>query len=382
MLVSYSYYEKRKKTTVKDLVTLEEFPYPEPSSQDTTRFENWMGRWMMGGRINRKMEMQSGLEFSHEDGSGKRIGGEKFMNEAAAFATLKYSIFDQMDIQAGLRYIDNSKFDAPLIYNFNTLWNINPALNLRLSYGRGFRAPSLKELYFEFIDINHHVFGNENLKAEESVYAGVNAEYTLNRKINTTLNLFQNVIDNKIDLLYNSRDIGKARYYNLSGKKTTIRGIKFLVNFEPENKLKIQAGSQLNGQSQLTSGNFSWTTDASLNILYTFQELKSRISLYYKYNGKYIFYTANYNENGTLDAVVENYLSRYHSLDVILTKWLWKDQLEVSGGIKNAFDNKNVIGRGSSGPHGGGEGPNATPVGWGRSLFFQIQLNLDYGHKI
>lgn len=380
-LASYSYYKKRKKTTVKDLVTLEEFPYTEPASQDTTTFENWMGRWMLGGKITRKMEMQSGMEFSYEEGSGKRIGGEKYMNEAAVFATLKYSILNRLDVQGGLRFIRNSRFDAPLIYNFNTLWNINSAMNLRFSYGRGFRAPSLKELYFEFVDINHHVLGNENLKAEESVYAGMNAEYTVNRKINTSLNLFQNIIDNKIDLLYNSVDAGKAQYYNLSGKKTTIRGMKLMVTLKTDDKLTFQAGSQLNGQSKITSGSYNWTTDASVNFMYTLQQLKSRLSLYYKYNGKYIFYTANYDDNGTLEAVVENYLNKYHSLDVILTKWLWNERFEISGGLKNAFNNKNVIGRGSSGPHSGGDGPNTTPVGWGRTLFLQIQLNMDYDHK-
>ena len=33
----------------------------------------------------------------------------------------------------------------------------------------GYRTPSIKELYFDFIDINHQVTGNQNLKPERSV---------------------------------------------------------------------------------------------------------------------------------------------------------------------------------------------------------------------
>ena len=41
-------------------------------------------------------------------------------------------------------------------------------LIFRTSYGKGFRSPSLKELYFNFVDINHNIIGNTNLLAEYS----------------------------------------------------------------------------------------------------------------------------------------------------------------------------------------------------------------------
>jgi outer membrane receptor for ferrienterochelin and colicins len=382
LLFSYSYYQKIKNTKVKDLVTLEEFPYYNANSQDTTTFDNIMGRWTIGGKPGKKFDLQSGLEYNQENGSGKRIGGKQSLKEGAGFTSLKYSLLKRLNFQAGARYIYNSRFSAPLVYNFNALWDISPKASLRLAYGKGFRAPSLKELFFEFIDINHHVLGNDSLKAEESTYIGINADYTFNPQWSLSLNLFRNEIDNKIDLLYNSSDASKAQYFNLSGEKTYIEGAKLILNFNINNKLKLQAGSQLNGQSKISSGQYNWTTDASLNTSYFLQELKSRLSIYYKYNGKYFFYTANYNEYGALESVKENFLDKYHSLDFIVTKWLYKERMELSTGIKNIFDNKNILGRGSSGPHGGGDGPNNNPVGWGRTLFLQFQLNLNYDRKI
>lgn len=381
VLASYSYYIKRKSTYVKDLVSLDEAPYGEPSAQDTTTFDNFMGRWMAGGKVADKLNMQTGIEYNHEKGSGKRIGGEKFISEAAAFGTLKYNVIKILEIQAGIRYMHNSRFEAPLIYNLNTMWDVNSKTKVRLSYGKGFRAPSLKELYFEFIDINHNVLGNDSLQPEESTYVGLNAEYEFNNKLNSSLNVFQNVIDKKIDLLYNSTDPSKAQYYNLLGKKTTIRGIKLLMNYNLNNILRIQGGSQLNGQSKIAANGFNWSTDVSVNASYNYQKQKSKLSLYYKYNGKFVFYTANYDETGSLESVNENFLDKYHSLDIILTKWLWNEKFEISTGVKNIFDNTNILGRGSSGVHSGGDGPNNNPVGWGRTFFVQFQLNLNYDHK-
>lgn len=376
LLSSYSYYNKRKITRVKDLVTLEEFPFDNPTAQDTTIFNNFMARGMLGGKLMPKMNMQSGFEFNRENGTGKRIGGDRSLEEIAAFTSFKYEVLESFDVQAGLRLIHNSDFDAPLVYNFNALWNINSKARLRFSYGKGFRAPSLKELHFEFIDINHNVLGNDSLMAEESVYTGLNADYAFTNRLNASLNIFRNVIDDKIDLLYNSTDASKAQYYNLSGKKTTLQGLKVQLNYE-WNKLRLRAGTQVNGQSKISSPKFNWWTDGSFNASYNFQKLKTKLSLYYKYNGKFVFYTANYDETGSLESINENFLDKFHSLDFIISKWLWDERIEISTGVKNAFDNTNILGRGSSGVHSGG-GSNDNPVGWGRSFFLQLQFNLNH----
>lgn len=154
-----------------------------------------------------------------------------------------------------------------------------------------------------------------------------------------------------------------------------------MVNYDWKNKLKLQAGSQVNGQSKFTSDSYYWSTDASVNTSYNFNRLKSKLSLFYKYNGKFVFYTSNYNETGTLESVNENFLDKYHSLDLILTKWFRNEKFEISGGVKNIFDNTNILGKGAAGIHSGG-GPNNNPVGWGRSYFIQLQLNLNYDRKI
>src|SRR5690606_10352774 len=60
-------------------------------------------------------------------------------------------------------------YDAPpVIPSLNAKWAINNHLYFRASYARGFRSPSLRELYFNFFDASHQLIGNENLEAETS----------------------------------------------------------------------------------------------------------------------------------------------------------------------------------------------------------------------
>ena len=71
-----------------------------------------------------------------------------------------------------------------------------------MGYGRGFRSPSLKELYLEFVDANHRVYGNENLEPEDAHH--VDMGLTFKRKsiaageYKFDVSVFYNDITNKI----------------------------------------------------------------------------------------------------------------------------------------------------------------------------------------
>ena len=60
----------------------------------------------------------------------------------------------KINVQPGLRYIYNFKFKAPLVYSVNVKWDAMEWFSLRGSYAKGFRAPSIKELYLQFKKAN------------------------------------------------------------------------------------------------------------------------------------------------------------------------------------------------------------------------------------
>ena len=74
-------------------------------------------------------------------------------------------------LQMRPRHSGGSQYRVPSatrIPSINTKIKLNDKNDLRLAYGRGFRAPSLRELYFNFMDANHNIIRNDKLEAEFS----------------------------------------------------------------------------------------------------------------------------------------------------------------------------------------------------------------------
>ncbi len=140
------------------------------------------------------------------------------LGDYAAFLSVKVKPSVRLMLQPGLRYSYNTKYKAPLVYSINLKYDFSPATSFRASYGKGFRAPSLKELYLEFVDINHNVLGNENLEAEHSQNINLALHYAHEKATydyGAELSLFYNNIDNSISLLNLDQDSQLYTYINV-----------------------------------------------------------------------------------------------------------------------------------------------------------------------
>src|SRR5690606_7325616 len=95
--------------------------------------------------------------------------GSNRISDYAFFLSSEITPNAKINIRPGIRIIENSVYDAPpVIPSVNTKFGITKNLDFRLAYARGFRSPSLRELYFNFYDANHQIVGNPDLKAETS----------------------------------------------------------------------------------------------------------------------------------------------------------------------------------------------------------------------
>jgi outer membrane receptor for ferrienterochelin and colicins len=88
--------------------------------------------------------------------------------------------------------------------------------------------------------------------------------------------------------------------------------------------------------------------------------------MFYKYSGQYPVYTYVSDEEIAL-----NYLDAYHNMDINIAIKLFRQQVRLSTGIKNLFDNTELVGISGSTGHGGGDGVSSL-VGWGRTYFLGI----------
>lgn len=375
VLASYSFYNRIKNTYFIDLTTLDKTLTANNYDQDTSKFGQYLLRAEFSkSTVNGKFNYQLGFDLNQETGFGRRILNEsQTIGDYAAFLSLKLQPGLRLMLQPGLRYGYNTKYKSPLVYSLNVKWDLMEDLSARASYAKGFRAPSLKELYLEFVDVNHNIRGNENLEAEDSHNVNLAFRYHKEKPsydYGAELNLFYNEIHNSITLATLSNEEALYTYVNLD--KLVTQGYQLTFNNRLYPWLEIKAGVGQTGRKQLQDEDIDvsmiYSTDVLGNINYLWRHTDIRFGAYYKYNGAYpeVYVT----QDGT---VFRTIMAGYHTMDLNASKSFFGQRLNAQIGVKNLFNNTNIAIKGDSGGgiHSGGGG-GTSPVGWGRTFFVRL----------
>ena len=183
---AYNHYRYIKNSYRKDLVDLVSVLTADPSDDDTTVFQSYFTRTVYNHTLGKKVSLLSGLELNQELGQGKKIDNSIHrITDAALFACVDYIPFENLTVRPSLRAIYNSQYHAPLVPSINALYKFSDKYAVRLSWSKGFRAPSIKEQYLYFVDASHNVRGNPNLKAENSnnYNLSFNAKYVQSKSV-------------------------------------------------------------------------------------------------------------------------------------------------------------------------------------------------------
>ena len=384
--VAYNYYRREKSSFIKNLNTGDEILTTGNEAQDTTIFGLWSSRLFFNHHWREKLNYQLGYDFSHEFNQGQRIANAyQDITDVAIFATADYLPVQSLVIQPGLRYAYNTRFDAPLIKSLALRWEAFEDWIFRASYGEGFRAPSLKELYFFFVDENHNIIGNEDLKAESSRNYQVDVSY-LHRydkgSVESDIGVFYNDIRNQIKLipviepdnqdprgLYTNRNIDQTMTTGLSYRLNYIHGSWQLEGgfsfIGIRNDLSFSEEAKTEGL-----GDFYFYPQLRANLYYQFEKWKLRPSLFFNHTGERTDLTSN-----TSGDLVLNTFNSYSMADFMLMKELFK-KLSLTLGIKNIFNVTNLQSelQSGGGTHTGGS--SAIPLSYGRTYVMRLQLNL------
>lgn len=373
LTVAYSYYEREKYSYLKDLTDLSEVPIV--GAQDTTAFKNFMAR---GSYLKEEatdwLSIQAGFEINADNITGGRIeDSDKSVEDYAVFASMQLEPIEDLTIQPSARFIYNTMYDAPIVPALHLKYSPHANLIFRASYARGFRSPSLRELYFFFVDINHNVRGNENLNAETSHSFNLATDWKRISKYNVIkaeLNSFYNDIDDLISLANIEGDL--FSYVNI-GKFRTLGGNVSLSYLLDELTLKMGAsyiGNSTERFSQGGTNEFFFSPEFTGNIMYKIPNTEFSAALFYKYTGRREAFSVD--ETGEVTTFE---IGGFGIMDITFSYSFFDKSIEVNGGLKNALDVVNVD---RSTPVGGGvhsDGSLNEPIGWGRTFFLGINYN-------
>ncbi|HQW43170.1 MAG: TonB-dependent receptor [Chitinophagaceae bacterium] len=346
---------------------------PGSGRQSVVNFKGFTFRSSVYYKVSSLLSFQPGVDINLESGEGERLKeGSNRVNDYAFFITSEITPSKKINIRPGLRFIKNSVYDAPpVIPSLNTKIVLTKDIDLRLSYAKGFRSPSLRELYFSFFDANHQVIGNPELMAETSnSFTG-----SLNwKKISTkgvvytsALGGFYNQVKNMIDYVFTQAS-DTARLYNVANSKTGGVHINSTAKYK---SLSISAGASYTGFYNIYSATdkslpeLQWSPEANIIAGYSFSAIRLDVNLFYKFTGK----RPRYVTNGPDIILAET--DGFHIADITLNKQLFS-YFSLSAGVKNIFDTDRIN---SSFVSGGIHSSGGLNVGTGRSFFAGLVFN-------
>ena len=367
-VIALSQFKRVKNTYYKDLITLSENLVDNSSDQDTSLFNMFMAKSWFSSK-KQFVNYQIGLDIIYETASGQRIADNtQYQTDYSFFSNAEANI-KNLNIRPGLRVIYNTKYKAPLIPSLNLMLKLNENFQIRSSYAQGYRAPSLKELFFEFIDINHYIVGNTNLSAEKGDNYRFSSTYSIknkNYKSSIKGSVFYNNIKDKIDL-YKISD--QYVYFNLYELKTIGGNIDVSLL---TNAISINTSVSHIGRSNKINPNdpfkYIFSSNYTLNCIYEINP-ELTLNVFYKYNGeKTQFITL---EN---DDIIETKQKAYNSLDISINQIYLNNKLKLSFGIKNLFDVTDLSFQSDSSVHSNSN--NKLSIGYGRTYFSNLSIIL------
>ena len=368
ILLAYNKYKREKETYYTDLTTLNKTLVDDINAQDTSEFSLIIGKITISNSNNDIIKYQAGIDLQKSTAKGKRITNNyQEQDNYAFFSFAEYTPHTSISIRPSFRVIYNSSYKAPLIPSLNLLYNVKD-YDFRFSYAKGFRAPDFKELYLNFVDINHNIVGNSLLKAETSENIQFNISFNnqiSKTKIKTDINLFHNFINDKIDLALSDSNSDQYSYFNIDKFKT--KGISTILDVY-YNKINAKIGVSYTGRNnEFNNNNYQFSLDYNLNLSFNILN-KTRFNIFYKHTGEMVSY---FLENNSIDEITSD---SYNLMDISINQKIFSDIILFSFGAKNLFNitdiSRSLIGTAHSNTN------NLMSVGYGRSFFTELKINL------
>ncbi|MGE4433965.1 MAG: TonB-dependent receptor [Bacteroidales bacterium] len=179
-------------------------------------------------------EWITGLEYNREVNYAEKTLGvlptTKSLDDYNAFMQVEFAPSDVFALTSGARLTYNPEYGMAFTPKISGLYRLND-WTLRAGVGTAFRAPSIKELYYDF---DHQgmfwVYGNPDLESERGVYSSLSAEYSI-PTFNASMSVYWNEISNKITQYDQINSQGALEKYYRNVSSARLRGVDVSLSY-------------------------------------------------------------------------------------------------------------------------------------------------------
>jgi outer membrane cobalamin receptor len=180
-----------------------------------------------------------------------QIGGQRDLFTGAGFLQDEIKPLEPLTLTPGLRCDVQSKWGAELSPKLSGLYKITDATRLKASIGRGFRAPTVDELYWR----DDYSEGNPDLKPEESFSYDAGVQQLFGKRSMLEVSLFQSRMKNLIAWFDDGKGIYRAQNIN----DALLQGLETDLNLQLTEEISGGANYTLLGAED-TSGTYDGKT--------------------------------------------------------------------------------------------------------------------------
>jgi vitamin B12 transporter len=231
----------------------------------------------------------AGVEYRVESGEQKDVYDKSVENKAVYLNNkLKGS---NITFNAGLRYDDHQTFGSATTYRIGAVEDVKQAnMRFRASYGTGFKAPSLYDLYYK----GAMGSGNIDLKPEKSTSWEVGVDQDYSRSFSLYLTYFEQDYDDRIEWVSSDGD-----YSPQNIEDAEVKGVETGFTFRFASPLSIStAYTNLESEDKFTGKRLSLVPKDKVNVALEYSMLRLSLRADYIYVGERYDITAR----GDLDA--------------------------------------------------------------------------------
>lgn len=201
-------------------------------------------RLLWNYRISYDNRLTTGVEMLNEnlqfDINPLGFDSKKSLNSGSVYVQDELFMHSKLSFVAGARGDYSDRFGWGFTPKVSAKYNVDDFI-LRANYSRGYRTPSLKELYMELSvpSAAMVIKGNENLKSETNNYYSLSGEYNY-RTFSVSVTGFVSDFKNKIDV-YSTKinNVNTMLYDNIV--KSKLAGVELIASYLINNKLRIKA---------------------------------------------------------------------------------------------------------------------------------------------
>ncbi len=150
--------------------------------------------------------VNGGVGFEYETIESDRIKPKTQKSDLLyGFAQDDWQLTQKITFLTGFRIDVHSLYGSYLSPKLSFMYKPEPISRIRFSYGRGFKAPTFKEMFLDYtvLSIGYNIIGNPDLEPEISNSLIFDMERWQTNKYHGRINVFYNEITNLID--YESR---------------------------------------------------------------------------------------------------------------------------------------------------------------------------------